>query len=230
MCRAIFREMLIFGVLAGATVSGVLLVARPFSGSKGSAAMLPGEISPGEAAQFDGYPLLWLGESFEGLPLTTVIRAVASDDPNSPTSTAQDGFYFIYGDCTPPPVDEGGCAPPLTVFVQPRCYNPPDVYGYVTSGTEAVRGGGQLQRGIPGGPILWTGGIAVSIFTSSDRLERVVAALVPLNAAAMGPAMRSVVADPADSQSALVAPPGGRCEKIQGRDRSKLPPIIGLNE
>lgn len=160
-------------------------------------------------------------------PWTDIVRAIADDDPNWSTPTGQDAFYFIYGDCTPSA--DGGCASPLQIYVTPRCFNPPEAYNYLKSDTAPVRGNAQLKTDIPGGPILWTGGIAVSIFTSRERLDRVVAALVPLNAAAMGSALSSVVVDAADPQSPLAAPRGGPCAKIKGRDRSKVP-YVGLNE
>ena len=89
-----FRAMLVAGaLLAGA--AAVVWVARPSSGGTGTAAMSPGEISADEAAQFEGYPLLWVGDSFDGLPLTAVIRDLRSDEPGSPVPTARDGFFFI---------------------------------------------------------------------------------------------------------------------------------------
>jgi len=216
-----------FVVIVIGIVAALVVVTRPSSRGTGTAASSPGPVTRDEAAQFDGYPLLWLGESFEGLPLTDIVRAISSDDPNYSTPTGQDAFYFIYGDCTPSA--DGGCAPPLQVLVTPRCFNPPEAYNYLKSGTTPVRGQGQLKTDIPGGPVLWTGGIAVSIYTSPERLDRVVAALEPINAAAMGSAIRSVVADAADPRSDFAAPTGGRCATIKGRDRSKVP-YAGLND
>lgn len=214
-------------MLAAAAAGALLLVARPFSRDTGTAATSPGPSSVQEAAQFKDYPLLWLGESFEGLPLTGIVRSLAGDDPNRPVPTAQDDFTFIYGDCTPG--NDGGCAPPLQVLVEPRCFNPPEAFNYLRSGTNPVRGGAQLKADVPGGPVLWTGDVSVSIFGSADLLDKVIAALTPINAAAIGSASSSVLVDANDPRSPLAPPRGGPCAKIKGRDRANVP-YIGLND
>ncbi len=53
------------------------------------------------------YPeTFYVGESFAGLPLTTVLL----------DEEANGGADYIYGDCDPPEgFDAGGCAPPLSI-------------------------------------------------------------------------------------------------------------------
>jgi hypothetical protein len=58
-----------------------------------------------DVKQMRGAPLYYLGDSFDGLPLTAIIG-----DPSRNLS-------FIYGDCEIPiGIDPGGCGPPLEVL------------------------------------------------------------------------------------------------------------------
>ena len=59
----------------------------------------------------------YLGEEFDGLPLTTVL---------APPTGSGDSTSFIYGHCEPP-AGEGGCAPPLEVQTWPLCGRAPQV-------------------------------------------------------------------------------------------------------
>ncbi len=63
-----------------------------------------------------------LGSSFDGLPLTAVLRQC--EDPGLDASIGVDArgnsTSYIYGDCELP-MGEGGCAPPLEVQVRPAC-------------------------------------------------------------------------------------------------------------
>jgi len=220
--RLVIGAMLAVGITAGG-----LSVAQCLRNQPGSAAVTPGEISVTQARTFQEYPLLWLGDSFEGIPLTTIIRALAQDDPESMLPTAQNSITFIYGDCTPP-AEEGGCAPPLQIVVEPRCFNPPELYSYVASGPQPIRGGAAWLPGIPGGPILWTGDIAVTIFAPRGALDRIIASLEPANSAAVGSKLSSVLSDVSDPRGDLVAPPAEPCGRIKGRSRADLPQIAGM--
>lgn len=68
------------------------------------------------------FRLYSLGASFEGLPLTKVLRQC--ENPGLDASLGIDArgnsVSYIYGDCEPP-LGEGGCAPPLEVQVWPAC-------------------------------------------------------------------------------------------------------------
>jgi hypothetical protein len=65
---------------------------------------------PSSAREFDAYPLYWLGERFERWELAHV------DLDNQ-----SEFVTFIYGTCTPPPEEEGGCPRPLQIQVAPLC-------------------------------------------------------------------------------------------------------------
>ena len=62
----------------------------------------------GAARAYDRFPLYWVGEEFEGLPLVHVDARPESDI-----------VAFVYGDCDPPP--EGGCSPPLQIQIMALC-------------------------------------------------------------------------------------------------------------
>ncbi len=85
-------------------------------------------------AEFDAYPLLYLGDSFEGLPLNFCARRQSPGDDDGIPPT--DRFVFVYGDCKVQP-NQSSCPAPLQVTVYPLCM--PSFPGSVAR-TEIVRG------------------------------------------------------------------------------------------
>jgi hypothetical protein len=85
-------------------------------------------------AEFDAYPLLFLGDSFEGLPLSACARR------NSPGTDygipPNDFFFFIYGECVFKP-GESSCPTELQVTILPRCGPRPD---FKPDRQETIRG------------------------------------------------------------------------------------------
>jgi hypothetical protein len=110
----------------------------------------------------------FVGETFEGLPLTHVSESHAP-------------LTFAYGDCEPPP-DEGGCAPPLEVQVWPIERRPP---GIISSMIECRK---VTVRGVPGAFFgsdldLYVGDQTVVVFADSQgRALRAAEALRPVDA------------------------------------------------
>ncbi len=121
-----------------------------------------------DARGFQGFELYWLGESYTGLPLTSILR-YKYDDETHPLS-AEDSARFIYGDCTPRPDQDGGCAVPLSLIVEPRCskaaLSSPD---QIDSGEQTVvrqvpaRYGEELL-------MIWTGEVVLTVFASGPGL------------------------------------------------------------
>jgi len=72
-----------------------------------------------DARRFRDYPLYWLGETFEGLPLMAVQGVGGS-------GYSVDAVAFIYGDCTIPPGGES-CPVPLDIDILPHCKVPPAI-------------------------------------------------------------------------------------------------------
>ena len=92
------------------------------------------------AAGFDDYPLVWVGDEFEGLPLVGCER-VQSAAQTSPEGVVfdpgSDFFNFYYGTCDLAPGVEA-CPVPLQVTVDPPCG--PSLSNDVKKGTLEVRG------------------------------------------------------------------------------------------
>ncbi len=117
-----------------------------------------------DARQFDQFSLFWLGEEFEGLPLRNIVNA-----------SSEKVVIFIYGSCNPR--GEGGCAPPLSVRVEPCSHEPPgrslskDYAGspYEIRGAQAVFVGDHLR--------VWTRDVTVTIFAESGLATRAAGAL-----------------------------------------------------
>jgi hypothetical protein len=110
----------------------------------------------------------FVGETFEGLPLTAI-------------SAAGPRVTFVYGDCDPPP-DEGGCAPPLEVQIWPIGRRAP---GVISSMIECRK---VTVRGVPGAFFgsdldLYVGDQTVVVFADSQpRALRAAEALRPVDA------------------------------------------------
>jgi hypothetical protein len=126
------------------------------------------EASLEELRERPGPGLYYVGETFEGLPLTDI-------------SAAGPQVTFFYGDCEPPP-DEGGCAPPLEVQIWPIERRPP---GAISSMIEcrkvAVRGASGAFYGSD--LDLYVGDQTVVVFADSQpRALRAAEALRPVDA------------------------------------------------
>ena len=116
-----------------------------------------------DAKQFTEFTLYWLGESYEGLPLTKIIRYRYDPEPPIPPIEAENIVLFIYGSCNPGP--DSGCAPPLSIRVEPYCMNPPE--GFAPAVRDApfeVRGA--LAERIAGHLRIWTGDVGITILTN----------------------------------------------------------------
>ena len=130
------------------------------------------------ARAFKGFPIYYAGDSFEGLPLTAVLRRV--DETTSYIS-------FVYGDCEAG--GDLGCAPPAEIQVWPAClrrlasYDGAPPFGPVPEETtvRAVRAasfddGRRLE--------IQTGGSTVVVFARArDEALRIAAALRGVNVA-----------------------------------------------
>ncbi len=125
-----------------------------------------------DARQFTEFPLYWLGESYEGLPLTKIIRYRYDPEPPIPPIEAENSVTFIYGSCTPGP--ESGCAPPLSIRVEPYCMKPPERIAPAVRGTPfEVRGA--VAEQISGDLRIWAGEVSVKVFTegAASQVEAV---------------------------------------------------------
>ena len=127
-----------------------------------------------EAKQFQEFPLYWLGETYAGLPLTSMRLTT---DGNGVTHAT-----FNYGD--PSRTGQGSWLPPLKIDIQPYCgYSPfeflsHDEYWHEDWNAEPievhVRGvNGYLQRysSTNSSLFLWSGGSSIHVGTWKSNLE-----------------------------------------------------------
>jgi hypothetical protein len=129
------------------------------------------------------FRLYSLGASFEGMPLTTVLRGcgnpmrVPGNNPKLPPTYRLNAVTYVYGDCEPP-AGEGGCATPLAVQVIPACERNVAQYEHRPRITR--------RRGVPSAEMdrqleLYTADSTVVIFSGVAALARRAArALQPL--------------------------------------------------
>lgn len=126
-------------------------------------------ISQEEAENFADYPLFWLGESFAGYNLQSIIRQKYTPPPPIPAHEAMDNVGFSYGECTIHP-ESNSCPAPLVVMTEPACLNRPEgLANRVKDGSmEIVRGGAPLQRFSDGHVRLWTGQVSIFLDAPAD--------------------------------------------------------------
>src|SRR5919197_4634789 len=108
------------------------------------------------------YRLYWVGQRFEGLPLTTITRRFGLTT-------------FVYGTCKPKG-DDGGCSPPLEVSVSSICDRNALVLDRRPRARFEVRGVPVLDYG-EWQHDLGTGASQVVVFAAHDRALRAIGAL-----------------------------------------------------
>jgi hypothetical protein len=135
-----------------------------------------------DAREFEGFPVYWLGESFQGLPLVAVQRIdYPGAFPGKPYDDPRNEVAFLYGDCTIAP-GQSSCPVPLIIATRPYCEVPPEVVvGVWTGSLEEIRGAlvhrmGRSQMQV------WTSNVSISINTTEEGLlDRALQNLVRLN-------------------------------------------------
>lgn len=145
-----------------------------------------------QARRFNEFQVYWLGESYQGLPLTSMRLTVDGDDVIHTT--------FSYGE----PSLAGGAPsqswlPPLEVDIQPYCgYSPEEFLSFEEEYSEAEVIGiqirsvnGYLQRYSSRNAylVLWTGGSTIYLSTWKTELDIEQAArdLIPIAGSAGAP-------------------------------------------
>lgn len=176
--RGIWRHARATG-LAGrcATVLGLAfaIAAVGCGGDAISADRTPGsseardELTIAKAREEQSMPLFWVGQSFEGLPLTAIVGS-------------RNGAGFVYGACEPPPGGEGGCAPPLQIQTVRMC--PPAIRARPLSQRRVLRGVATGSRG--GAVVLLIRGVEVRVFADAGRARRAIATMGAINPGAPG--------------------------------------------
>ncbi|MCC6387453.1 MAG: hypothetical protein IT302_08730 [Dehalococcoidia bacterium] len=147
------------------------------------------------ARQFTEFPILWLGESFDGFALTNAMREGASPyDTVLPDGTviSRNTLALSYGSCTPttsnPESHRPTCVVALQILVDAGNVVPPpeeinrDV---ILAGPYETRGVTAMD--ISTGTTLWfENGLTVTVHGQPDMRREAVAALTLANASALG--------------------------------------------
>lgn len=140
--------------------------ARTMTPEERAAFYLPGPVwDPGkvpheswsQAEQFNEFPLLWLGVTFDRFNLRSIRRV---------TSETNDSLTFAYGRCADPP-----CHVPLTVQVRHVCFWRPEDFAprAIQIPLTPVRGGAQMLGLGEDALVLWTGGVSVRIGIAGEH-------------------------------------------------------------
>lgn len=130
-----------------------------------------------DVRQYRDYPIYWIGESFEGLPLTTL---ATFDGPHWRSGERRREVTFDYGRCKIVGGAEG-CAIPLTVSSYPFCEVPFDISDLLASERtvrEATVHSDQAGQHV----LVWSGEVVVLIQAGKvDQADRAVDVVVRLN-------------------------------------------------
>lgn len=169
------KRLIILIVLIGVAggVGGYVIAAH---GGGGDTIDPKGNFSVSAARAFDEFPIYSVGDRFQDLPLTGVLRRF---DPSSSAGPVRENFVsFLYGECAPQ--GGSGCALPLEIQVWPACERNASVYagGPASDAAEpiAVRGLAATYFGALGRPRLeFTTGTSTVVIFGRTR-EQVVAA------------------------------------------------------
>jgi hypothetical protein len=136
-----------------------------------------------DAREFEGFPVYWLGESFQGLPLERVARMdYEGAFPGKPYNHPWHEVRFIYGTCTIAP-GESSCPVPLSIDIRPYCEVPPEIVADAvkTGPPEEIRGA-VVQRTGTSQVRLWTSDVSIGIHATGEALvDEAVRNLVRLN-------------------------------------------------
>jgi hypothetical protein len=130
-----------------------------------------GNMSVEEARAFSEFPLYWLDEVYEDLELTAIVRAKYVPE----IGKAENSVTFLYGKCVITPGDDplvqdnGGCAPPFQVIVQPLCLSRPGGSARDAGGLFQLRGA-IAQRYTDGHLELGTGSVSVTLYGPDREL------------------------------------------------------------
>ena len=161
--------LILLGVFAGAlALTGLVVSVLDDGGGRGGAPASAGQIgwTLEDARQFNEFPLYWLGESYDGLPLTRIIRYRYDPEPPIPAVTAEDSVAFIYGTCTPS--SESGCAPPLQIIVEPYCTRPPEIIAPLAAVGSSFDIRGATAQWVTDHLRIWTGDVSTTIFAAAE--------------------------------------------------------------
>lgn len=81
------------------------------------------DLTVDQVRAFKEFPVVWLGESFQGLNLTSILRDdYLQEQPTGYEPVPVNALSLVYGSCTASA--DTGCAPPLEIQIWPKCLKP----------------------------------------------------------------------------------------------------------
>lgn len=129
-----------YAAVAAAVASGISIAALQLADAAGDKYVTArSNFDLARAARFDAFPLFFLGRTFQGRPLTALIRR---DSQNGVIRTNY--VSFLYGRCK---ANRDGCTVPLEVQIWPACLRNPNSYELFPS--ERARLERLSIRGVP---------------------------------------------------------------------------------
>ena len=150
-----------------------------------------------EARAFSEFPLYWLGETYEGLELTTLRRVKYG--PEIGLGFPQHKVTFLYGKCVTK--GDGGCLQPFQVIVQPLCLSRPGTKDPGVHAGELFSLRGALAQEYTDGHLeLGIGSVSVTLFGPSRELMKAMAQnLRPVAGPGQAPSEAGAPLSPANS-------------------------------
>jgi len=134
-----------------------------------SAGDVTGNLGLAEAQAFDGYPVYWLGEEFEGLRVTHINRLYYEHPPGVPLPPS-DMITVIYGDCTPqgtPPT----CVPPISIVTSSYCSRPQEQTAAAAKQGEPFAMRDATAEWVSNSLVIYAGDATVNIIAATDNSQ-----------------------------------------------------------
>ena len=174
-------------VVLVAGIAGAVAWGPDSTAASGATASVPSAATTTSVAAFDEFPLYGLGDVFDDLPLTAVVKR---DDPPTPGERVRASYVaFIYGDCVAHA--EAGCPPPLEIQVWPACERTISDYSLTPAG-DPLPHEATFVRGVPAAFFedhlrleLYTANVTIVVFgLDAAQVRRAASALRAVNALA----------------------------------------------
>lgn len=167
------KKIVALGLLVAAIPAGFFLASMLARGGEKVQEAVPEALAQDEQhltvqqlREFPDFPVFWLGEEFQGLPLMNIQYRYDVGPPDRIRPPAG-VVVIIYGDCEPDPGSEGSCPAPLTVFTDAPCLNKPSLLAEsARQGPPFEIRGAQAQWALSGHLFLYTGESGIQIIST----------------------------------------------------------------
>lgn len=145
------------------------------------------------AQSFAEFPLVWLGEEFEGYKLTAFVHRkhhIPKEETRYHSDFIDNSVSLVYGSCVPERtsgLDAPSCVPPLVITITAPGIvpGPRDVAEEAAGPMSSIRG--LTVRELSGSPVLWTdSGVTIFVNSNDDVRGRALESLRMANAARVG--------------------------------------------